>query len=86
MRLSFLAPVVFVLPCAAFAQESEPLRTPLTPIDRSFGGLINDGYAHMTAAPNGQIFLMNNRGDAIVCHLTGDSQTEILSTCFELGE
>ena len=86
MRIKSLATIVFLSSNAAFAHDVETQTTSLNPIERSLGGLINDGYVHMTFAPNGSLFLINNTGFTIMCNLSGNFEREILSTCYELGE
>ena len=86
MRIKFLTTMVFLSANAAFAHDIETQTTSLNPIERSLGGLIQDGYVHMTFAPSGSVFLMNNRGDIFMCNLSGNFETEILSACYELGE
>lgn len=86
MRITSLAAMVILSANVAFAHDIDVQKTPLKPIEQSLGALINEGYPHMTFAPNGNVFLMNNRGQTIVCELSGDFKTEILSACFELGE
>jgi len=86
MHVKFLATMVFLSANTAFAHDVETQTTSLNPIERSLGGLVKDGYVHMTFAPNGSVFLINNRGFTIMCNLSGNFETEILSTCYELGE
>ena len=57
MRLAFITLFTIVFASPMFAQDQEPLVTPLIPMSVSFGALIDDGYDLIAIDFNGSCLL-----------------------------
>ena len=86
MRLAFTTLITIVCASPMFAQDQEPLVTPLIPMSVSFGALIDDGYDLIAIDFNGRAWLEDGTNKLVICELSGNSSDEIMSVCKQVGK